>query len=100
MSTFIEISSIESKFATPSKFYKDFLKLKNRKSRNKETNQKKISALGNASLLYNELISIHKKEHNQTFESKDRNWQLKHDYKNQKDLNYQPDQPQEPDQPK
>ena len=51
VSNFNEILSIDSKFDTPDKFYKDFLKLKILKSSNKETNQKKISVLKNASLL-------------------------------------------------
>ena len=49
------------------------------------------------------LIKIYRKEYNQVFKSKDEDWRQKHDYKNLKDLNYQPDQiqpsqPQQPDQ--
>ena len=72
MSNFNEISLIDSKFDSLDKFYKDFLKLKKLKGCNKETNQKKISVLKNASLLYNGLINIYKKENGQVFESKDK----------------------------
>ena len=44
------------------------------------------------------MINVNKKEYGQVFESKDKGWKLKHDYKNLKDLDYQPDQPQKPDQ--
>ena len=45
-----------------------------------------------------------KKVYNQFFESKDKKWRLKHDYKNLKDVGYQrqPNKPQQlddPDQP-
>ena len=54
-------------------------------------------------MFYDMLIKIYKKENNQVFKSKDKHWRQKHDYKNLKDLNYQPneiqpDQPQQPDQ--
>ena len=45
VSNFNEISSVDSKFDTLNKFYKDFLKLKKVKSSNKKTNQKKIAVL-------------------------------------------------------
>ena len=61
MSNFNEISSIDSKFDTLDLFYEDFLKLEERKSKNKEAYQKKLRVLKNASLLYNELINIYKK---------------------------------------
>ena len=48
-------------------------------------------------MLYYEQTSICKREYNQIFESKDRTWRLKYDYKNWKYLNYQADQSQ-PDQ--
>ena len=48
-------------------------------------------------MLYDELVKIYKKEHGQTFKCKDKEWKLKHDYKNHV-LDYQPDQPQQPDQ--
>ena len=52
-------------------------------------------------MLYDVLIKIYKKENNQVFKSKDKHWKQKHNYKNLKDLNYQPvqiqpDQPQQP----
>ena len=37
-------------------------------------------------MLYDELISICKKEYNQTFKSKDKDWRQIHDHKNLKDL--------------
>ena len=40
--------------------------------------------LKNVSLLYDELISIYKQEYNQVFESKDKEWRLKHDLKTKK----------------
>ena len=61
LSSFNEISSIDSKFDTLDKFYKDFFKLKKVKSTNKKTNQKKIFVLKNALLLYNGLINIYEK---------------------------------------
>ena len=39
-------------------------------------------------------LRITKKEYGQTFKSKDKEWKLKHDYKNLKGSDYQPDQPQ------
>ena len=45
------------------------------------------------------MINIYKKEYDQVFESKDKGWKQKHDYKNLKDLEYQQDQPQQPIQP-
>ena len=93
---FNEISSIDSKFDTLNKFYKDFEKLDDVKSQNKNTKQRKITVLKNTSSLY-ELINIYKKEYDPTFESKDKNWRLKDDYKNLKDLDYQLDQPQQSD---
>ena len=84
-----EISSIDSKFDTINKFYKDFLKLNNIKSQNKIARQKKkkkIAVLKNASLLYNKWIDMYKKEYEQAFENKDENWRKKHDYENLKNL--------------
>ena len=43
LSSFNEISSIDSKFNTINKFYKDILKLNDVKSQNKITDQKKIN---------------------------------------------------------
>ena len=48
-------------------------------------------------MLCDELIEIYKKEYGQAFKSKDKKWNLRHDYKNLKDLDYQPDQQQQPD---
>ena len=48
--------------------------------------------LENASLLYYELINVHKKEYEQVFENKDENWRKNHDYKNLKDFSYQVDE--------
>ena len=83
VSNFNEIYLILKKF-----FYKDFKKLESVKSETKETNGKKINVLKNASLLYDKLVDIYKKEYDQTSESKDEGWRLKHDYKNLKDLDY------------
>ena len=55
VSSFNEISSIDCKFDTINKFYKDLLKLndvKSQKKKKKITKQKKIAVLKNASLLY------------------------------------------------
>ena len=49
-------------------------------------------------MLYDELIKIYKK-YGQTFKSRDKEWKLKHDYKNLKRLVCQPDQLQQSDQP-
>ena len=98
VSNFSEISSRDSKFNTLNKFYKDFKKLEDVKSQTNETKQKKTTVLKNSSVLYDMLIKIYRKEYNQVFKSKDENWRQKHDYKNLKDLNYQPDQIQ-PGQP-
>ena len=92
VSSFNEISSIDSKFDTINKFYKDLLKLNDVKSQNKITKQKKITVLKNASLLYSKWIDMYKKEHEQIFENKDENWRKKHDYKNMKDFSYQVDE--------
>ena len=89
MSSFNEISSVDSKFDTINKFYKDLLKLNDVKSQNKNTKQKKITVLKNASLLYYELINQYKKKYEQAFENKDENWRKKHDYKNLKDFSHQ-----------
>ena len=70
---FNEISSIDSKFDTINKFYKDLVKLNNVKSQNKDTKQKKITVLKNALLLYYTLINVYKEEYEQLFE----NWKKK-----------------------
>ena len=95
---FNEISSTDSKFDTLNKFYKGFKKLNDVKSQSENTKKRKITVLKNASLLCAELINILKKEYDQTFENKDKNRRLKHDYKNLKDLEYQSDQSKQPDQ--
>ena len=59
VSSFNEISSIDSKFDEINKFYKDFKKLRCAKSKNDKTKQKKITVLKNALLLYDEVISIY-----------------------------------------
>ena len=93
VSSFSEISSIDSKFDTINKFYKDLLKLNDVKSQNKITKQKKKkTVLKNASLLYNKRIDMYKKEYEQVFENKDEDWRKKHDYKNLKDFSYQVDE--------
>ena len=86
VSSFNEISSIDSKFDTINKFYKDLLKLNDAKSQNK------TMVLKNALLLYNKWIDMYKKEYDQVFENKDENWRKKHDYKNMKDFSYQVDE--------
>ena len=50
VSNFDEISSVDSKFDPLNKFYKDFKKLNNLKSKYENTNQQKITVLKNASL--------------------------------------------------
>ena len=67
------------------------------KSQTSETKQKKKKKNLNKSapVLYDELIKIYKKEYGQIFKSKDKEWKLKHDYKNLIDLDYQPNQPQQ-----
>ena len=85
VSYFNEISSVDSKCYTINKFHKDFKKIERLGSKNKETKQRKITVLKNASLLYYELINMYKKEYNQVFESKDEDW----NYKNLKHLDYQ-----------
>ena len=59
---FNKILSIGSKFDVLNKLCKDFKKLGADKSQTKETKQKKANVLKNASILYDELISIFKKE--------------------------------------
>ena len=86
VSSFNEISSIDCKFDTINKFYKDLLKLNDVKSQNKNTKQKK-TVLKNASCM----INVYKKEYEQFFENKDENRRKKHDYKNLKDFSYQVD---------
>ena len=61
MSNFNETTSVDSKFNTLNKFYKDFKKLEGVKSRTNERKQKRITVLKNASFLYDQLISIYKK---------------------------------------
>ena len=54
-----------------------------------------------SSLLYDELDNIYKKTkktYDRAFESKNKNWRQKHNHKNLKDLDYQPDQLQQSDQ--
>ena len=69
------------------------------KSQTSETKQKnkkkKKKVLKIAPVLYDELIKIYKKKYGQIFKSKDKEWKLRHDYKNLKDLDYQPNQPQQ-----
>ena len=48
--------------------------------------------LKNASLLCNKWIDMYKKEYEQIFENKDKNWRKKHDYENLKDFSYQVDE--------
>ena len=88
VSSFNEISSIDSKFGTINKFYKDLLKLSDVKSQNKNTKQIFLTVLKNASLLYNKWIDMYKKEYEQVFENKDENWRKKQCYKNLKDFRY------------
>ena len=67
---FNEISSIDSKFDTINKFYKDLVKLNNVKSRD-DKKQKNADVLKNATQLYNKWIDMYKKEYGQVFETKD-----------------------------
>ena len=69
---FNKLSSIESKLDTQNKFYKDFIKLQDIKSKTQERKQKKISALNISLLLYDELVRIYKKEYDQVFENKNK----------------------------
>ena len=73
VSDFNKISSIDSKFDTLNKFHKALKKLQGVKIKNENTNQRKITVLKNASLLYANLVDIYKKEYDQTFENKDKN---------------------------
>ena len=91
VSNFNKIPSIESKFDALGNFYKDFKKLGD-KSPAEEWKQKKKTLLKNASMLYDELISIYKKEYNQAFKSKGKDWRQTYDFKNLKDLDYELDQ--------
>ena len=43
-------------------------------------------------MFYHELVSVYKKEYGQTFKHKDKEWRQKHDYKNLKQLDYQPNE--------
>ena len=43
-------------------------------------------------MIYNKLVSTYKKEYNQAFKSKDKDWRQRYDYNNPKDLDYQPDE--------
>ena len=61
VSRFNEISSIDSKFDTINKFYKDFKKLNDINSKNENTRKKKITVIKNTLLLYYELIDTYKK---------------------------------------
>ena len=88
MSSFNEISSIDSKFDTISRFYKDLLKLTDVRSQNKITKQKH-NCVKKSSLLYNKWIDMYKKEYEKVFENKDENWRKKHDYKYLEDFSYQ-----------
>ena len=58
---FNEISSIDSKFDTRNKFYKDLVKLDNVKSRD-DQKQKKADVLKNAIQLYNKWTDMYKIE--------------------------------------
>ena len=66
-----EISSVESKSDALDKFYKDFKKLKDCKSQQKNTKERKTTLQRNVPLLYDELIDLYKIEYNHVFESKD-----------------------------
>ena len=43
-------------------------------------------------MFYHELVSVYKKEYGQTFKHKDKEWRQKHDYKNLKQLDYEPNE--------
>ena len=43
-------------------------------------------------MLYNKWIDMYKKEYEHVFESKDKDWRKKHDYKNLKNFSYQIDE--------
>ena len=58
---FNEITSIDSKFDTTEKFYNDFERFNNVKSKNNETVARKMIVLNNA-MLHNDLIGIYKYE--------------------------------------
>ena len=85
---FNEISSIDSKFDTINKFYKDLVKSDNVKSRD-DKKQVKADVLKSATQLCNKWIDMYKKEYKQVFEIKDEDWKKKHDYKHLKDFSYQ-----------
>ena len=87
-----KITSVDSQFDVLKGFHKEFIKLKGVKSKYDNTKQKKITILNHALLLYDELISIYKKEYNQIFKSNDKQLRVKHYYKNLKGSDYQPDE--------
>ena len=97
MSKFNKITSVESKFGTLNQFYKEFKKLRGVKIKYDNTKHKKITVLKTASMLYDVLVTDYRKDYNQIFKSKDKDWSLNNYYKNLKHLDYQPDQLQ-PDQ--
>ena len=88
VSNFNKIPSTDSKFETLNNFYKYLKKLNDLKSQTANTKGKKITVMKNASLQHDKLVDIYKKEYNHVCEIKDKDWRLKHDYKNLKDLNY------------
>ena len=92
VSNFDKITSVDSQFDVLKGFHKEFIKLKGVKSKYDNTKQKKITILNHALLLYDELISIYKKEYNQIFKSNDKQLRVKHYYKNLKGSDYQPDE--------
>ena len=92
VSNFDKITSVDSQFDVLKGFHKEFIKLKGVKSKYDNTKQKKITMLNHALLLYDELISIYKKEYNQIFKSNDKQLRVKHYYKNLKGSDYQPDE--------
>ena len=92
VSNFDKITSVDSQFDVLKGFHKEFIKSKGVKSKYDNTKQKKITILNHALLLYDELISIYKKEYNQIFKSNDKQLRVKHYYKNLKGSDYQPDE--------
>ena len=88
---FNEISSIDSKFDTINKFYKDLVKLNNVKSRDDKKQKKQMCQKMEHSFTISGLICI-TKNMSKFFKLKMKVGRKKHDYKRLKDFTYQADE--------
>ena len=59
MPNFNDISSIDSKYDTINKFYKDLVKLNDANSQHENTKENKMTVLKTGSLLYYELTNMY-----------------------------------------